>query len=628
MDKNQATGVLLLLIVLLAYFMFNAPSEEEIARQQYVQDSIATATKLETSSQLPTTAPIPKTVQPSDSVAMANLKSQHGDFGAAMAGDNQQVTIENNLIAITFNSKGGSIAEAELKEHYKITENEEFEQSKALLKLMDDDKDKFEYLIPTRANGLISTAELNFTPAVTGQTVTMTAALPNGGSVVQKYVLADSSYNVDYALQLNGVNNLLDPSNNKLKFRWHHHLDRLEINTTFEKYYSTVYFKESNEDSDYCSCRADDKQTLDNKQIDWISHVNQFFNTSIIAKNKKFENAVFETVLLDDDNPDLKLIKSEYEIPLDLVANESIETKMYIGPNEFKRLNNYENGLEEIIPFGRSIFGSINRWIIRPAFNWLSGFIGSKGLVIIILIFIIKLILYPLMYKMLHSQAKMGLLKPEIAKLKEKFKDDSQKVQMETMKMYREYGVSPLGGCMPMILQMPIWYALFRFFPASITFRQESFLWANDLSSFDVVARLPFEIPAFGAHISLFTILWAISTILYSFYNMRHMDMSANPAMKYVQYFMPITFLFFFNTYASGLTCYMFFSNFFNVLQTVITKKFVFNDDKLRAQLTKQKNKPKKQGGFQQRLEEAMKQQQEIQKQKSNQAQSKKKKRK
>jgi len=288
---------------------------------------------------------------------------------------------------------------------------------------------------------------------------------------------------------------------------------------------------------------------------------------------------------------------------------------MYIGPNEFERLQTFDNSLEEIIPFGRSIFGSINRWVIRPAFNWLSKFIPSKAITIIVMIFILKMLLYPLMYKMLHSQAKMGVLKPELAGLKEKYKDEPQKVQMETMKKYREYGVSPFGGCMPMLLQMPIWYALFRFFPASITFRQESFLWATDLSSYDVFFRLPFDIPAFGAHVSLFTILWAATTIIYSYYNMRHMDMSANPAMKYVQYFMPVTFLFFFNTYASGLTVYMFFSNLFNILQTIITKKFVFDDDKLRAELDLQKNKPKKKKtGFQARLEEAMKQQQEVQK--------------
>ena len=203
-------------------------------------------------------------------------------------------------------------------------------------------------------------------------------------------------------------------------------------------------------------------------------------------------------------------------------------------------------------------------------------------------------------------------------------KDEPQAQQMETMKLYREYGVSPLGGCMPMIVQMPIWYALFRFFPASITFRQEPFLWATDLSSYDVLFIMPWEIPAFGQHVSLFTILWAATTLIYTYYNTKHMDMGGNPAMKYVQYFMPLMFLVFFNNYASGLTCYMFFSNLINILQTVLTKKFVFDDEKIRAELEVQKSKPKKKGGFQSRLEEAMKQQ-DAKKKKESQGKNKRK---
>lgn len=223
--------------------------------------------------------------------------------------------------------------------------------------------------------------------------------------------------------------------------------------------------------------------------------------------------------------------------------------------------------------------------------------------------------LYPLMYKTLYSQAKMGALKPELAHLKEKYKDDMQKQQMETMKIYREYGVSPLGGCLPMLLQMPIWYALFRFFPASITFRQEPFLWATDLSTYDVLFNLGFEIPFFGSHVSLFTLLWAVSTIVYTYYNMQNVDLSANPAMKYVQYIMPIMFLAFFNNYASGLTCYMFFSNLINIIQTVVTKNYIFDESKIREELLKEKAKPKKKSGFQAKLEEAMRQQQAIQEQ-------------
>jgi YidC/Oxa1 family membrane protein insertase len=296
-----------------------------------------------------------------------------------------------------------------------------------------------------------------------------------------------------------------------------------------------------------------------------------------------------------------------------------IDQRMYVGPNDFEAMKAMGQELEDVIPYGWSIFGTINRWIIRPVFAFFSTYLGSLGVAIIILTFVIKLALYPLTYKMLHSQAKMAALKPEIAKIKEKNKDDSSAQQMETMKLYREFGVNPLGGCMPMVLQMPIWFALYRFFPASIEFRQESFLWAKDLSTYDVFLELPFYIPAYGSHVSLFTLLWAISLFGYTMYNMRNMDtsmMQSNPMMKYMQYLMPVMFLFFLNSYSSGLTCYLLFSNIFNISQTAITKSFIFNDEKIKAELNRNKEKPKKKSGFRARLEKAMEEQRKIQEKK------------
>jgi YidC/Oxa1 family membrane protein insertase len=292
---------------------------------------------------------------------------------------------------------------------------------------------------------------------------------------------------------------------------------------------------------------------------------------------------------------------------------QSYDMTWYIGPNEFERLRAHDLDMEDIVPFGWSIFGTINRWVVRPIFSFLSNFIGNKGIVILFLTLIVKSLVYPLTYKMLYSQSKMGALKPQMAKLREKYKDDQQKVQMETMKIYREYGVNPAGGCFPMVLQMPIWFALYRFFPASIEFRQASFLWANDLSSYDVFFRLPFEIPFLGDHLSLFTFLWAISMVVYTYYNSKIMDMnSINPMMKYMQYMMPLMFIFFFNSYASGLTCYLLFSNLMNITQTLVTKNYLINNDKILAELDANKKKPKKKGGFQQRLEKAMQEQQKI----------------
>ncbi len=625
MDRNQGIGVLLLFIVFVGYYIYTKPSTAEIARAEAMQDSITQVKLMEKSTDSSTKQPLIKEEVPTvnDSLRRTELEGSYGTIAQAMVGESKITSLENKDIKIFFDSKGAKISEAVLKNHMKVEEDSLHNRTKSPLSLLEDKKNRFDFLLPTKSYGTINTADLYFTPSVKGKTIRMKADLGPGQSITQVYSLADNGYQLDFNIELEGMDLLLDNQKNAIRFVWHNYLDRIELNTNFEKYYSTVYFKKVNEDSDYCSCRSDDQEVVNTERIEWVSHVNQFFNTSLITENVKFENAQFETVMSEDDNEDLKLLKSEGDIPVAITRNQTLEFEIFIGPNEFENLLKYDNGLEQIIPFGRSIFGTINRWIMRPSFNFLSKYIGSKGIVIIVLIFIIKMLLYPLMYKMLYSQAKMGALKPELAGLKEKYKDDAQKSQMETMKIYREYGVSPLGGCLPMIAQMPIWYALFRFFPASITFRQESFLWATDLSSYDVIAYLPFEIPAFGSHISLFTILWAISTVLYSFYNMKHMDMSANPAMKYIQYLMPVTFLVFFNGYASGLTCYMFFSNLFNVGQTIVTKNFIFDESKIREQLMVAKSKPKKKGGFQTKLEQAMQKQQEIQK---KQAQQKKKK--
>jgi YidC/Oxa1 family membrane protein insertase len=354
---------------------------------------------------------------------------------------------------------------------------------------------------------------------------------------------------------------------------------------------------------------------LTGQKINWISNTNQFFNSSLISKSGGFSDADLSTTMIDfNTNEDLKKLTNNLTIPL---ANGNHDMQWYLGPNDFNTLRSYGIGLEEIIPYGSSIFGTLNRWVIRPFFEFLNKFVSSKGMVILLVIFIIKMLLYPLLYKMLHSQAKMSALKPELQKIKDKFKDDLQKQQVESMKVYQEFGVSPLAGCLPMLMQMPIWIALYRFFPSSITFRQENFLWANDLSAYDDFFKLGFEIPFMGTHISLFTLLWAISTLIYTYYSTKDVDMSANPAMKYVQYFMPLMFLGFFNSYASGLTCYMFLSNLINILQTIITKKFVFDESKIRKELEKQKAAPKKKGGFQARLEEAMKMQQKISEEKA-----------
>ncbi|MDH3245206.1 MAG: membrane protein insertase YidC, partial [Saprospiraceae bacterium] len=480
-------------------------------------------------------------------------------------------------------------------------------------------KNSFSYRlpVPSAARGYIETADLYFVAEQKSNRLTFTADLGGGRRIQQVYTLSDDSYDLEYDLRLEGMHQVLDSRQDNIELRWVNYLDRIEENYQYEKIFSTVYYKEVNDDPSYCSCRSDDSETLDEEPVKWVSNSNQFFNSALIAR-EAFRSAVVETKMLDEESEDLKLLVSEFAIPYQGSADETFSMDWYIGPNDFEILQSYNIDLQDIIPFGSSIFGTINRWIIRPIFNFLSNYIGSKGIVILLLTLIVKSLVYPLTFKMLHSQSKMGALKPEMAKLKDKYKDDQQKVQMETMKIYREYGVNPAGGCFPMVLQMPIWFALYRFFPASIEFRQASFLWANDLSSYDVFFWLPFEIPFLGGHVSLFTILWAISILAYTYYNSQIMDMSSiNPMMKYMQYLMPLMFIFFFNSYASGLTCYLLFSNMLNIIQTVVTKNYLIDNEKILAELNKNKKKPKKKGGFQARLEKALREQQKIAEEKS-----------
>lgn len=625
MDKNTLIGFALIFVLLIVWQQFNTPSQEELDRQQQIRDSLALVQKTIDATVAPgeteetAASPLDNLTELPDSLKQEKLASLYGPFYAAGTGEEQLITLENELMTIVLSNKGGRIKEVTLKKYQKNTLTAEKEEVKVDLKLLNDEKNKFDYLLPIASlpSGGVRTGDLFFEAQQNGNEVVFRAKAGEGKYFEQKYSLRPNDYRIDYDIKLEGLQNVLSNGSEDIQLVWQDYLDRIEINHSFERRYSTIYFKPSADGVDYCSCTSDDVEKLDNQPIKWISHSNQFFNSSLIAK-ESFKSAVLETALVGDDNEDLKKLKSELSIPYGHSSSETFGMEFYIGPNEFDRLRAVGHDLEDIVPFGWSIFGTVNRWIVRPLFNFLSSFIGSKGIVILFLTLLVKLVLYPLTYKMLYSQSKMGALKPQIEKLKEKQKDPQQQ-QVETMKLYREFGVNPLGGCMPMALQMPIWIALYRFFPASIEFRQASFLWATDLSSYDVFFYLPTEIPFVGGHISLFTILWAVTTLIYTYYNTKHMDMSANPAMKYMQYIMPVMFLGFFNTYASGLTCYLLFSNLFNIGQTVVTKNYIIDQDKVRAELEENKKKPKKKSGFQDRLEAAMKEQQRVQAQRDAQ---------
>ena len=632
MDRNTIIGLTLIFILLLAWQQVMQPSEEEIQEQQQRQDSIEAVQQRQDNLEEieeDTTSGLALVETEADTLKLLRQQAAFGPFSGAASGTDQDVILENDLFKLTFSNKGGRIKDALLKNYFRIVGKDGEKGVKVPLSLLEDEKNKFEYFFPIAnlPTGGVSSGDLYFEVVKADkQSVTFRALADNGGYFEQEYKIVDGTYNIEYDIKFENLNTLISQNSDEIRLNWVNYLGKLEKNTTYERRYSSVYFKPVDEDPDYCSCTSDDREEVAGKRVKWVSNANQFFNSSLVAEDA-FDGATLETKMLPEDAEDLKLLVSEINVPYKHEASEAFAMEFYVGPNEFDRLNALGNDLEDVIPFGWSIFGTINRWVIRPLFNFLSSFIGSKGIVILFLTLIVKLLLYPLTYRMLYSQSKMGALKPRLEGMKEKFKEDPQAQQMETMKLYREFGVNPLGGCMPMVLQMPIWFALYRFFPASIEFRQAGFLWADDLSSYDVFVNLPFELPFhMGAHISLFTVLWAVTTLIYTYYNTRHMDMSANPAMKYMQYIMPVMFLGFFNTFASGLTCYLLFSNLFNITQTIVTKNYIIDNEKIEKELEAYRKKPKKKGGFQQRLETALKEQQRVQGQKETQQQKKRKK--
>ncbi len=605
MDRKQIIGFALIFLLLVLWTFVNSPSKEQQAQMQHRQDSLNRMEIVKDS-----LAGIQLNAQ-KDSVSFdsTTLVNKYGSFAAAATGPSEKVRLENEYFKIEFDSKGGKISSVELKKYKKIIIDEKNKENKIPLRLLEDPANVWDFSLPT-FKGDIHTADLNFQPILNGNKVSFVATGSSGEKIIQSYELTNNPYEVRYLLKVESGSGTINTSN-PAKFTWIDQLDKIERNSTFERSYSTVYFKENTESVDYCNCRKSAQENLSEQPIKWFAHSNQFFTSAIMA-DESFDGGLFTSTMLDPKADNLKTTSGIVGIPFKGSAIDAGMT-MYIGPNDFGNLRHYHVHLEDVIPFGRSVFGTINRWVIRPMFNFLMSFIGSQGVVILILTLLVKLALFPLSYKMLQSQVKMSVLKPQLAGLKEKYKDDMQKQQMETMKVYREYGVNPLGGCFPVVLQMPVWFALYRFFPASIQFRQAPFLWVTDLSSYDVFINLPTNIPLFGSHISLLTFLWAGSTIAYTYYNMQNMDMSnMNPALKYMQYFMPVMFLVFFNSYASGLTLYLLYSNLLNIAQTVGGKRLLFDEDKVMETLNQNKAKPKKQGGFQSRLEQAMKEQQRL----------------
>ena len=593
MDRNTITGFLLIFAVLLLWTQLTGPTQGEVVEQQRIQDSIARAQSA---------ADLQGREGPAPLVAgAAGAGGASQDSAQRAAAPTRLVTLENEALKVVLTSAGARIVSAELKEYDKLDIGLDGEELRTPILLLEDEDNEWRYDL-----GAVGSDRLAYRVSESAGAVTFTADVPGGGTFAQTYRLGDD-YVIDHSVEARGVPGVGEA----LELTWVNYLDKIEKNVEYEQQNAVTYWKEVDENVDYVSASGEDVEASEGR-VRWVSNSNQFFNSAAIANDAPFTRATLDSRVEAEDSENLKRLESKLGVPL---VGNSGAFQLYVGPNEFDRLRGLSEDLEDVIPFGWSLFGTVNRWIIRPLFTFLSSFIGSAGLVIFTLTLIIKLALYPLTYKMLRSQAKMQALKPRLAKLREKHKDNQQEQQMATMKVYREYGVNPAGGCLPMMWQMPIWFALYRFFPASIEFRQEGFLWASDLSSYDEFVHLPFTVPFYGDHVSMFTLLWVVTTIAYTYYNSKMMDMGQmanNPALKYMQYGMPVMFLFFFNNFAAGLTVYLVFSNLMNITQTLVTKNLVIDHDKIEAELKASKAKPKKKSGFGARLEEALKQQQEI----------------
>ncbi len=595
MDRNQATGLILMSLLVLVYFQFFAPDPRPAEQQEpqpIEQTQPAQEQQQATASQEPT---IP------DSVAEARNRAQYGSFASLAQGEAQEVVLENNLVRITLSSKGAQVKEVFLKEFLTY--------DKQPLYLVDEESSQQSWVLNTN-NGPIDLTSLYYQADGGNQTiatqdsiaVSFTGQLESGKAIRHHYYLKDDSYELGYRLQLDGLDS--ETNRQDIAFSWNKKVRKLEQNLKESREKTTVNFYDVDGDFDYVSPTSTDREEeAPGAALKWVAVKQKFFTTAIIA-DASFRQGRMATEI----NPDDTTIVKNAEIAMSIPQNENNELsfRYYFGPNNYQILKKITPGFSKNIDLGWPVISWFNKFLIIPIFSFLENYISNYGIIILILVLIIKLLLSPLSYKSYVSMAKTKVLKPELDLIKEKYPDDMQKQQSEQMQLYSKVGINPLSGCIPLVLQMPILLAMFSFFPNSIELRQESFLWAHDLSTYDSVLNLPFTIPFYGSHVSLFTLLMTASTIMITATNSQ-MSTVQGP-MKTMQYMMPVMFLFFLNSYSSGLTFYYFVANLVTYGQQVVIRKFV-DEDKIKAILeeNKKKNVNKKKSKFQQRLEDAMK---------------------
>jgi len=646
MDKNTITGLALIFVILITFSYFNKPSQREIEAAKRQTDSIAqveadNARQADSKARDAAAAlqgKLTDTISDSTGKIAVNdeLKSRYGVFSDAAKGTERFITLENNLMKIRVSTKGGKIYSVELK-GYKRFNGEP-------LVLFDGDKNRFGlnffsqnksiqtdqfFFVPSVTDSLITVAgspvskgkegreKINTEGKAAFKSLTMQLKAGDGVMVAYTYTLKYNSFMVGFDIHTAGLKKVMGANSNYINFAWTQEMPRQEKVSKFgEDNYATTYYKFYQDEVNKIAPTKSESKALSTK-VEWVSFKTLFFSSALIA-DKAFLNGQISTKKRDKDPAFVSDMSADLTIPLDNSGSETFPARFFFGPNQYNTLKQYNVSLEEELSLGWTVIGWVNKIIIIPAFDFLRGYIGSFGLIILLLTIYVKIIVAPFTYRSYISQAKMRLLKPEIEEIQKKFGEDKKmESQQAVMALYKKAGVNPMGGCLPMLFQMPILVAMFYFFPISIELRQQSFLWAHDLSSFDSIVTLPWDIPYYGSHVSLFCLLMTVTNILYVKYNneMSSAGTQQMPGMKTMMYLMPVMFLFIFNSYASGLSLYYFLSLVFTFVQMFIFKKLV-NEEQIHAQIKAKQKMPVTKSKFQSKLEEMSKQRNVPQKKK------------
>lgn len=603
LDINSIIGFLLIFGILIFWFYQNQPTPEELEAQKAQQEQQQV---LEESTEPETATPLLETqaIDVADSTAVVSYKNAIGEFGFTQVSEGTTV-LENDVLYLEISNKGGQVVEARMKNFVTYDSIPVY--------LVKDGNAIFDLNFTTTNNRVLNTRDLYFEPTLTNDGNNQVLSLKTKVSSTQfleyRYEMKPTEYLVGFNVRSQGLNGIFN-QNQPINLKWQLRGIRHNKSIQYENRYTRLTYNHEEGKISKLSETGDDEDT--EIDVKWLSYRQHFFS-SILTTNTHFETVDFTSKnLVTEESKEAQFTKEYTTVaPLQLEAGElSYAMNWYYGPTDIAVLKKYkELGLAESIPYGWGIFGFINKNIFTPFYGFLSSFLPF-GLAIVVMTIIVRLLMSPVTYKSYLSQAKMKVLKPEITELGEKYKDNAMKKQQETMKLYNKAGVSPMSGCIPALLQLPIFYALFMFFPTSFALRQKSFLWAEDLSSYDTIAQLPFAIPFYGDHVSLFPILASVAIFFYMMMttgqNMQ--TQPGMPNMKFIMYLSPLMMLFFFNNYASGLSLYYFISNLITIFIMLAIKRFILDEDKIHAQIQLNKAKPKKENKFQKKMREMMEQ--------------------